>query len=89
MTGTKYSIQEFRMPELIVKYLIGKYVLISSLMTECPKTSLFGERNFCIITTVWKYQILWPTFFQGDRCANQSYVQPTSIWTLPYSLVSN
>jgi hypothetical protein len=34
MTGTEYSIQEFRTPELIVKYLIGKDVLVTALMTE-------------------------------------------------------
>ena len=51
--------------------------------------SLFGKRNFCIITTVWVYQILWPTFLQVDRCANHSYFQATSIWTLPNSPVSH
>jgi len=34
VTGTKNSIREFRKPELIVKYLIGKDVLITALMTE-------------------------------------------------------
>jgi hypothetical protein len=34
VTGTKNSIQEFRKPELIVKYLIGQDVLITALMTE-------------------------------------------------------
>jgi hypothetical protein len=45
VTGTKNSIQEFRNPELIVKYLIGKNVLITALMTKSENV-LFRENEF-------------------------------------------